>query len=325
MTFGFGPEIVFGLNTCIYDPVLSCIDDSRLLYFDCKNSRHFVPRWLFNYVPVLALCLILNLDRVSGKAETANGPVEFVWPEQRTWYDAWKNNSPCARNDGMVGNRTEFPFYSGKVALVASGETWDVVVRIEYIDKPTTQSDFTTQILHTVSELDTGHRCYTIPGSQTDIEPGTNATIQLEYSSTYDGSGNETFYACADITFVEESDFTTSVSCFNATVNGPSTKGKATSVATSAATSTATSTGSSTASSSTTSDSSSSGSSGLSKSAVAGVAVVCIAGGLALVGLVAFLLMKKYSYKPRFRGREHVESVRLSTIDDKITMQESSV
>ncbi|TGO50449.1 hypothetical protein BCON_0183g00120 [Botryotinia convoluta] len=280
---------------------------------------------LFKYLPVLASCLIVNLDRVSGEAETANGPVEFVWPEQRTWYAAWQNNSPCGRNDGTVENRTDFPLDSGKVALVASGETWDVVVRIAYMDKPTTQSDFTSQIVHTISELDAGHQCYTTPDSPSDIEAGTNATIQLEYTSTYDGSGNETFYACADITFVEESDFTTRVSCFNATVTGPSTEGIATSVATSAATSTATSTGSSTASSSTTSDSSSSGSSGLSKSAVAGVAVGCTAGGLALVGLAVLLLMKKYSYKPRFRGREHVESVRLSTIDDKITLQKSSV
>ncbi|KAF7916427.1 uncharacterized protein EAE98_010727 [Botrytis deweyae] len=274
---------------------------------------------LFKYLPVLASFLILNLDRVSGEAETANGPVEFVWPEQRTWYAAWQNNSPCGRNDGTVGNRTDFPLDSGKVALVASGETWDVVVRIAYMDKPTTQSDFTTQILHTVSELEAGHQCYTTPDSPSDIEAGTNATIQLEYTSTYDGSGNETFYACADITFIKESDFTTSVSCFNATVTGPSTEGIASSVATSAATSTAT------ASSSTTSDSSSSGSSGLSKSAVAGVAVGCIAGGLALVGLAVFLLIKKCSYNPRFRGRESVESVRLSTIDDKITLQKSSV
>ncbi|KAF7907783.1 uncharacterized protein EAF01_005369 [Botrytis porri] len=154
--------------------------------------------------------------------------------------------------------------------------------------------------------------------SPSDVEAGTNATIQLEYTSTYDGSGNETFYACADVTFVEESDFTTSVSCFNATVTGPSTEGIASSVATSSATST--STGSLTVSLSTTSDSSSSSSSGLSKSAAAGVTVGCIAGGLALVGFAVFLLMKKYSYKPRFRGREHVGSVRLSRGDEHHTL-----
>ncbi|TGO12603.1 hypothetical protein BTUL_0085g00130 [Botrytis tulipae] len=297
---------------------------------------------LFKYLPVLASCLILNLDRVSGEAETANGAVEFVWLEQRTWYAAWQNNSPCGRNDGTVGNCTDFPLDSGKVALVASGEIWDVVVRIAYMDSKKQLTHlffprlnvFQSQPLNRISLP----RFYIqSPNLMPDIsvtlhqtlhpklKAGTNATIQLEYTSTYDGSGNETFYACADITFVEESDFTTSVSCFNATVTGPSTEGIATSVATSAATSTATSTGSSTASSSTTSDSSSSGSSGLSISAVAGVAFGCIAGGLALVGLAALLLMKRYSYKPRFRGREHVESVRLSTIDVKITMQKSSV
>lgn len=42
MTFRFGPEVVLGANACIYDPVLSCVDDSRPLFFKCKHLNHIV-------------------------------------------------------------------------------------------------------------------------------------------------------------------------------------------------------------------------------------------------------------------------------------------
>lgn len=105
---------------------------------------------------------------------------------------------------------------SGKVAIVVAGDTYDVTVRIAYMNsntfprrifiyetncmpEPTTQSDFTTEIIHTITEVDAGHDCYTTPDAPSDIVAGTNATIQLEYISTYNGSKNQTFYACADI------------------------------------------------------------------------------------------------------------------------------
>lgn len=63
----------------------------------------------FNFIAVLASFLFLNLDYVSGEAETVTGPITFLWPEQRAWYAAWQTNSPCGTNSGTVGNRTDFP------------------------------------------------------------------------------------------------------------------------------------------------------------------------------------------------------------------------
>jgi hypothetical protein len=68
-----------------------------------------------------------------------------------------------------------------------------------YLVAPSMQSDFTKEIIHTISKVDAGHQCYNTTDSASSIKAGSNATVQLEYISTYNGSENETFYACADI------------------------------------------------------------------------------------------------------------------------------
>lgn len=71
-----------------------------------------------------------------------------------------------------------------------------------YYEDPTTQSEFTEQIVQNVTEVEPGHQCYKIGSLPSSTTAGTNATIQLTYWADYEGENggkNETFYACADI------------------------------------------------------------------------------------------------------------------------------
>ena len=68
--------------------------------------------------------------------------------------------------------------------------------------EPTTQSEFTEQIVQNITEVEPGHQCYKIASLPSSASAGTNATIQLAYWADYEGENNgknETFYACADI------------------------------------------------------------------------------------------------------------------------------
>ena len=70
---------------------------------------------------------------------------------------------------------------------------------------PTTMSAFSDQIVNTISEIDAGHACYKIDALERGARAGENATIQLEYSSEFEGENNgneQKFYACADVVCV---------------------------------------------------------------------------------------------------------------------------
>lgn len=72
---------------------------------------------------------------------------------------------------------------------------------VDIID-PTSQSDFTEQVVNNVTEIEPGHQCYKIDPIPSTVAAGSNATIQLEYWASYEGENdgkNETFYACADV------------------------------------------------------------------------------------------------------------------------------
>lgn len=56
--------------------------------------------------------------------------------------------------------------------------------------------------LHDLSSLDPGHTCVRLPNLPGSPKVGTNATLQLIYRADWDAPHNQTFYACADITFV---------------------------------------------------------------------------------------------------------------------------
>ena len=79
---------------------------------------------------------------------------------------------------------------------------------------PTSNDDFEV-IKAPIPELDPGHMCYPIPNPPADMDPGSNATIQLKYTADSETDRNETYYACADIYYVLTNQFTLQVPCFN--------------------------------------------------------------------------------------------------------------
>ena len=115
-----------------------------------------------------------------------------------------------------------------------------------------------------------------------------NATFQIKYTSDFDTDKNETYYACADVTYIAASKFTYQVPCFNVTSD------EFTEVTTTTATG---STATSTSKSDTAKDSgtTSGKSSGLSGGAIAGIVVGSVAGlglGIALLFFYRRLLQK---------------------------------
>ncbi|KAK3377609.1 hypothetical protein B0H63DRAFT_221023 [Podospora didyma] len=146
------------------------------------------------------------------------GPAAFMWPPDRVWSGQMDNIAPCGSVDS-VGTRTLFPLKDGKVALTAQDDSYNAVLRVAFSNNPTTQADFKT-ILNTVpvNEIDPGHTCLSIPNPPSNIAAGTNATIQIKYTADFDSPQNQTFYACADITYAPAETFNfAQIPCFNAT------------------------------------------------------------------------------------------------------------
>lgn len=161
------------------------------------------------------------------------------------------------------------------------------VLTISSLD-PLSNSDFSTLVPGTdFPEIEPGHECYSVPNPPSSIVAGANATLQLSYTSSFDTSTNQTYYACADIRYVALSDFTTSIPCFNVTEDTPYTTSAA------GVASTATS-----SSSSSSLSSSSSSHSGLSRGAIAGIVVGSIVGAAMLAALL-FLLYRAHVRKLR--------------------------
>lgn len=76
-----------------------------------------------------------------------------------------------------------------------------VVSSLKELLDPTTQAEFNDQIVTNVTDIDPGHQCYPIDRLE-GVPAGTNATIQLEYWSEFEGENNgnnQSFFACADI------------------------------------------------------------------------------------------------------------------------------
>ncbi|KAK7512471.1 uncharacterized protein IWZ02DRAFT_87093 [Phyllosticta citriasiana] len=225
-------------------------------------------------------CLLAALPAVlaahgDGAEGSIMGPVAFLWPKYRTWSAASDNTPPCG-SAATVTNRTEFPLDQGSVALTIAQEAWNIEFHIAFGNNPTSQSDFSEQVVSNVSEVEPGHECYKLDALPSNVTAGSNATIQLEYWAEYDSDRNQTFYACADITFVEASAFTQQVPCFNVTA---STFGSPSSSSTSSATSSA--------------SASAASKSSLSGGDKAGIAVGSIVGGLAIIGAGLFWLLRK--------------------------------
>jgi len=66
---------------------------------------------------------------------------------------------------------------------------------------PTTQADFSDQVVANTTDIDPGHQCYKLDALE-DVSAGQNGTIQLEYWAEFEGENNgknQSFFACADI------------------------------------------------------------------------------------------------------------------------------
>ncbi|KAK9453820.1 hypothetical protein V1511DRAFT_512259 [Dipodascopsis uninucleata] len=164
---------------------------------------------------ILSYAVSVNAQSHGEAGAQEMGPVAFLWPPDREWNDNYDNTAPCGSLSGIV-NRTEFPLTDGAVALVMQDSAWDLNVSI-YIGNsdPRSLSDF-SRILPEVSSLEKGHVCYYLPDE--DLRSGVNATFEIAYTAVDDGV-NATQYACADVTFVSESEFNYTIPCFNVSLS----------------------------------------------------------------------------------------------------------
>ncbi|KAJ4201117.1 hypothetical protein NW767_006768 [Fusarium falciforme] len=145
------------------------------------------------------------------------GPAAFMWPADRVWSAAMDNTAPCG-SVANPGNRSEFPMQKGKVALVGQNESFSMELSISFEQNPKSNADFTTLIdPEEFKSIDPGHTCMSVPDPPSSVSAGDNATLQIKYIASFDTPHNQTFYACADITFVELLDFDEYIPCFNAT------------------------------------------------------------------------------------------------------------
>lgn len=146
------------------------------------------------------------------------GPVSFMWPPDREWSEDYENTAPCGSASGPMTNRSMFPLNGGHIALVAQDDAWAVSVRISFKSNPTSQNDFQTWFTSNITnELDEAHMCYQTPSVPSSIKENDFGTIQLEYNAL-DGTKNISHFACADVYFVEKSNFKNngfSALCFN--------------------------------------------------------------------------------------------------------------
>ncbi|OQE16284.1 hypothetical protein PENFLA_c028G08518 [Penicillium flavigenum] len=267
-----------------------------------------------NYIALLALSAIGGLCAHGDEASTEMGPAAFMWPPDRLWGAAYDNNAPCGSSTGPV-NRTSFPLINGKLALVIQDESWNVQVAISHKSNPTTNDDFETFIdSSTLSDIDPGHECYSVPNPSIDVEEGMNATFQIKYTSDFDTDKNETYYACADVTYIPASKFTYQVPCFNVTSD------EFTEVTTTTASGpTATAKSDTAKDSGTTTEKSS----GLSGGAIAGIVVGSVAGlGLGIALLFFYRrLLQKYRFlrqKTSTRNVDWNEEAPQHKVDDEV-------
>ncbi|OIW29734.1 hypothetical protein CONLIGDRAFT_680555 [Coniochaeta ligniaria NRRL 30616] len=241
------------------------------------------------------------------------GPAAFMWPSDRVWNAAMDNTAPCGSVDDVT-TRTQFPLDGGVVALVAQDDSYSVTMSISFKNNPSSQSDFTYILTPIpITEVDPGHTCLGIADPPSDIAAGTNATIQIKYTADFDRPENQTFYACADITYVAAAGFNSAdVPCFNATTD----------VDVPAPTGTGTPTDLpghgdngpplTTASASTSAAPQEGGSSGgvtLSKGAIAGAVVGAVVGLALLVGLGVFFYRERQTRMRLERQRDSARGV----------------
>lgn len=245
------------------------------------------------------------------------GAAGFLFPTEREYSASADTTAPCG-SVAQVGNRTSFPITGGFVGLVDQEEAYSVSVSISYNSNPTSLNEFETLIASTrIQDLYEGHTCVTIPNPPSNISVGDVATLQVAFEAVWDGSTtNETYYACADIVYILDADFTENDYCFNATIGGPSTTAAAdSSTATSTSGLSGSSSGSSGSSGSSSSSGSTSSSSKISKGAIAGAVVGSVVGAALIAGALMFSYRLGKKHQREAMMRVHMNTMALGDMN----------
>lgn len=184
---------------------------------------------------------------------------------------------------------------------------------------PQSNDDFETLIdVLAFRDLELGHTCITVEDSHSSLKPGENATLQIKYISDFDTPRNQTFYACADIYYVEHLPYDMDARCFNATMpdnsddsdssHGPEKSGSSDKDGSNE--------DDDDKNSDSGSDSGSGGGGGLSGGAIAGI-VIGVVAGLGAVAAGALLFYRKRQQRLRAeRQRESARNVKIGREDD---------
>ncbi|CAH0058874.1 unnamed protein product [Clonostachys solani] len=254
---------------------------------------------MFSQSITAGLALLASIASAQNAKYTNMGPAAFMWPPDRVWSGDADNTAPCGSiASPNNSNRTDFPLDKGQVALVAQDESYDIQLSVAYMSDPKSNTDFKVITSpEQFREMELGHTCVPVGDIPDHVKSGDFATFQIKYIADFDKPENQTFYACADVKFVEEKAFTISIPCFNATEPdaddeaGPGFDFHSSTTSTAPA---STSTGSSSSGSDSSNDgsSSSSGGGGLSKGAIAGIVVGAVA-GVAIIALAALFLYRR--------------------------------
>ncbi|KAK7432444.1 hypothetical protein QQZ08_001009 [Neonectria magnoliae] len=221
------------------------------------------------------------------------GPAAFMWPADRVWAASMDNTAPCG-SVASPGNRSQFPMKSAEVALIGQDESYNIDL------DPKRNSDFTTLIDgDNFKSIDVGHTCVKVPDAADSVTAGDNATLQIKYIADFDTADNQTFYACADITYVELADFDESIPCFNVTTDGDDDDDSSFSHSDSTSSSS-----SSTSTASASPDKGKSGSGGLSGGAIAGIVVGSVV-GVGLIALAGLLMYRRKNKRLSALRQQH--------------------
>ncbi|EFY87940.1 hypothetical protein MAC_06067 [Metarhizium acridum CQMa 102] len=145
------------------------------------------------------------------------GPAAFMWPEDRVALvdqkEAYSVELSILYDNGLLS------------LCIILNKAHQISRANVFAPDPKEENDFKTLIKpEAMAELDKGHTCVNLKNSPSFVKPGSNATLQIKYVASFDKPENETFYACADITYVEFANFKEKVPCFNAMVPDDSKK-----------------------------------------------------------------------------------------------------
>ena len=194
---------------------------------------------------------------------------------------------------------------------------------------PESNDDFETLIdVLAFRDLELGHTCITVEDSHSSLSPGENATLQIKYISEFDTPRNQTFYACADIYYVEHLPYDMDARCFNATMPGDSDDSDSSHGPEKSGSSDKDGSEEDDDDSDSDDDDSDSGSGGgrgLSGGAIAGIVVGSLA-GLAALAAGALLFYRKRQQRLRAeRQRESARNVKVDREDNVGKNSQSSV